>query len=96
MPAVSLDRAVQYHNPSERLIVALETAVNELYTVPEKSGVVDTRRVYMPIPLASVESLQSKAIDVTVVVEPFVGVDNTEIVGAVVSIRTVHVLAQAL
>ncbi len=50
----------------------------------------------MLIPLTSVESSQSKVIESTVVVEPFIGVDNTGRVGAVVSIRTVHVLAQAL
>ncbi len=68
----------------------------ELYTAPVKSGAVATGTVYMLIPFASVESPQSKAIDVTVDVDPFVGVDSTGIAGAVVSIRTVHVLAQAL
>lgn len=45
LPTVSLDRAVQYHNPSESVIVALDIAVYELKTVPVKSGAVDARIV---------------------------------------------------
>lgn len=50
----------------------------------------------MLIPFESVESAQTKVIVVTVDVEPFVGVESTGTVDAVVSILTDHVLAHAL
>lgn len=64
--------------------------------MPVKSAAVDARRMYMLIPLASVESAQSKVIVATVDVDPFTGVDSTGTLGMVVSIRTDHVLAHSL
>ena len=93
--ATSLDIAVQYHNPSDSVIVALVFTVTELYTGPLKLDDVDTRTVWfrMPEPV-SAPALQLKVCVVTVLVDPF-GVLNVGTPGATLSIRTVRLVAHA-
>ena len=94
---MSLERTTQYQNPSYNWMVAFDTAVNELNTGALKFALVDTCSMYPYIPLPlSVESAQSNAGDVIVVVEPLTGEGVIGMLGAVVSIRSVHVLDHAL
>ena len=61
-----------------------------------KFAIVDTRIVYLRMPLpASVLAPQLKVCVVTVLVDPF-GVDRVGTEGAVVSIATVQLLAHVL